>query len=111
LYTRRNDGRARDGHGVQPYYLLLLKKNHLTDLEIAIFTDIDILKTPVHPRIPGDWNDTPLPSLPASKTKIPRFAVHTEWLADHEDQDLPSRIQEKETEVDDDDDADDEKDL
>jgi hypothetical protein len=51
-----------------------------------------------HPRIPGDWKDTPLPRLGATKLRILRPCIHAEWLADNEDQDVPSRIQEEEVE-------------
>ncbi|KAJ7347669.1 hypothetical protein DFH08DRAFT_960102 [Mycena albidolilacea] len=51
-----------------------------------------------HPRIPGDWKDTPLPRLGATKLRILRPCIHAEWLADNEDQDVPTRIQEEEVE-------------
>ncbi|KAJ7358084.1 hypothetical protein DFH08DRAFT_801932 [Mycena albidolilacea] len=51
-----------------------------------------------HPCIPGDWKDTPLPRLGATKLRILRPCIHAEWLADNEDQDVPSRIQEEEVE-------------
>ncbi|KAJ7802035.1 hypothetical protein B0H14DRAFT_2614717 [Mycena olivaceomarginata] len=67
-----------------------------------------------HPRIFGDWKDTPLPRLGATKLRILRPCIHAEWLADNEDQDVPSRIQEEEVESQGveraDEDADDEKD-
>ncbi|KAJ7825820.1 hypothetical protein B0H14DRAFT_3874256 [Mycena olivaceomarginata] len=51
-----------------------------------------------HPRIPGDWKDTPLPRLGATKLRILHPCIHADWLADNEDQDVPSRIQEEEVE-------------
>ncbi|KAJ7756555.1 hypothetical protein B0H16DRAFT_1458019 [Mycena metata] len=40
----------------------------------------------------GERKDVPLPRLAETKPKIPRVAVCPEWLAAHEDNDVPSRI-------------------
>lgn len=31
-----------------------------------------------HPRVRGEWKDTPLPFIAGSKHRIPRFAIHPE---------------------------------
>ncbi|KAJ7027456.1 hypothetical protein C8F04DRAFT_1267025 [Mycena alexandri] len=53
-------------------------------------------KAGAHPRIRGDWKDTPLPLPPSGKPKIRRAAIHPDWLAANPDQDTPSRIHEEE---------------
>ncbi|KAK7017149.1 hypothetical protein R3P38DRAFT_3360616 [Favolaschia claudopus] len=50
-------------------------------------------KTAAHPRVAGGWRDIPLPFRKPNKVKIPRWAIDEEWLASHQDQDTPSRIE------------------
>ncbi|KAK7018438.1 hypothetical protein R3P38DRAFT_3274519 [Favolaschia claudopus] len=50
-------------------------------------------KTAAHPRVAGGWRDGPLPFRKPNKVKIPRWAIDEEWLASHQDQDTPSRIE------------------
>ncbi|KAJ7222661.1 hypothetical protein C8J57DRAFT_1731654 [Mycena rebaudengoi] len=50
-------------------------------------------KTTAHPRKRGPLKDVPLPYIGAEGKKITRGFVDPQWLADHTDQDTPSRIQ------------------
>ncbi|KAK7039963.1 hypothetical protein R3P38DRAFT_3469348 [Favolaschia claudopus] len=50
-------------------------------------------KTAAHPRVAGGWKDVPLPFRKPNKVKIPRWAIDEDWLASHQDQDTPSRIE------------------
>jgi hypothetical protein len=61
--------------------------------------------TTAHPRVRGDWKDVPLPFISASKPKIPRSAVHPNWLANNPELDTASRIEEDELAADADDES------
>ncbi|KAJ7463679.1 hypothetical protein FB451DRAFT_1493222 [Mycena latifolia] len=87
-----------------PYYRhdkfqnIVLKTEELVQKQRDEFQKNNKGKTPAHPRIRGEWKETRLPFISSGgkKPKIPRFAIHPEWLADHPDDDTPSRIQDEE---------------
>ncbi|KAJ6492338.1 hypothetical protein C8R45DRAFT_928625 [Mycena sanguinolenta] len=58
-------------------------------------------KTLAHPRIRGGKKDTPLPFMGSGSNKkgiIRRIAIDARWLAQHSDQDTPSRIHDSDAE-------------
>ncbi|KAJ7495143.1 hypothetical protein FB451DRAFT_1477687 [Mycena latifolia] len=87
-----------------PYYRhdkfqnIVLKTDELVQKQRDEFQKNNKGKTPAHPRIRGEWKETRLPFINGGgkKPKIPRFAIHPEWLADHPEDDTPSRIQDEE---------------